>query len=113
MDTISHLTEETVTETVEQPGVAVIDFWAGWCGPCRAMAAQFEKAARLRPEYRFAKVDVDAEPGLPRRFGVRSIPTVMVVRDGEPVAVQAGVIGAEQLIEALDRVAATTAKAAA
>ena len=65
------------------------------------MATQFEKATRLRPEYRFAKVDVDAEPGLASRFGIRSIPTLVVLRDGEPLAAQAGVIGAEQLVEAL------------
>jgi thioredoxin-like negative regulator of GroEL len=76
------------------------------------MAPQFEKAAELRPKYRFAKVDVDAEPELATRFGIRPIPKLMVLRDGEPVAAQAGVIGAEQLVEALDRLAAAPAKAA-
>ena len=69
------------------------------------MAPQFERAAALRPNYRFAKVDVDAEPALAARYGIRSIPTLMVLRDGEPIAAQAGVIGAEQLVEALDRIA--------
>ena len=76
MNTISHLTEETFTETVEQPGLIGIHLWAGWFGPCRAMAPQFETAARLGPENRFAKVDVDAEPGLAGRFGsARSRPS--------------------------------------
>jgi thioredoxin 2 len=103
---IEHLTDANDEQTLVRPGVSVIDFWAGWCGPCRTMAPQFEKAAALRPGYRFAKVDVDAAPGLAARFGIRSIPTLAVLRDGELVAMQAGVMGAEQLIAALDRLAA-------
>jgi len=102
--TIEQLTDATFSEAVSE-GITVIDFWADWCGPCRAMAPQFERAAQLRPQYRFAKVDVDAEPHLASRYAVRSIPTLMVLRDGEPVAAQAGVIAAEALVEALDRLA--------
>lgn len=103
--TIEQLTDATFADAVSD-GLTVVDFWAGWCGPCRAMAPQFERAAELRPTYRFAKVDVDAEPALAGRFGIRSIPTLMVLRDGEPIAAQSGVVGADQLVEALDRLAA-------
>jgi thioredoxin len=106
MDTmIEHLTDATFADAFAD-GLTVIDFWAGWCGPCRAMAPQFDKVAQLRPNYRFAKVDVDAQPALAARFGIRSIPTLIVLRDGQPVAGQTGVIGAEQLVQALDRIAA-------
>ena len=80
--TIRHLTAETFAEATREPGLTVVDFWASWCGPCRAMAPQFEKAAELRPQYRFAKVDVDAEPMLASRFGIRSIPTLVVLKNG-------------------------------
>jgi len=70
------------------------------------MAPQFEKAAQLRPQYRFAKVDVDAQPAIAGRDGIRSIPTLIVLGEGEPVAARSGMMSAEQLADALDRFAA-------
>ncbi len=109
---VQHLTVESFDDAVAE-GLTIIDFWAAWCGPCRAMAPQFERAAQLRPAYRFAKVDVDAEPELAARYSIRSIPTLMVLRDGEPIAAQAGAIGADQLVDALDRIAGVPAAAVA
>jgi thioredoxin 1 len=107
-DTIQRLTQDTFDEVAAGTGIAAIDFWAAWCWPCRAMGPQFERAAEMRPQYRCAKVDVDVDeqPALARRFGITSIPTLLVLRDGQPVAAETGVIGAEHLARALDRLAA-------
>lgn len=63
---IEQLTDATFDQAVAH-GLTVIDFWAAWCGPCRAMAPQLERAATLRPSYRFATVDVDAAPAAMRK----------------------------------------------
>jgi thioredoxin len=104
-DKIEDLSEATLEAALNRPGITVIDFWAGWCGPCRAMAPQFERAAALRPQYHFAKVDVDAEPALAGTYGIRSIPTLVVLCDGAPVAAQTGVVAAAELVESIDRIA--------
>ena len=76
----------------------VVDFWAGWCAPCRMMAPEFEKAAAsMEPEVRFAKIDTEAEQGLAARYQIRGIPTTIVFRNGEEVARQAGAMGAAQI----------------
>ena len=103
---IADLTDETFERQVSQPGLAVVDFWAPWCGPCRAMAPQLQRAARLRPQYRFAKVNVDEQPKLAAAFRIRSIPTLAVLRDGELVGTAPGLVSADDLVSALDRLAA-------
>jgi thioredoxin len=113
MSAVKNLTQVDFESALDEPGIMVVDFWARWCGPCRELAPQFKKAAELRPQYRFAKVDVDAEPALAGAYSVRSIPTLLVLRDGQPVATQAGGVDAEYLLKVLDRLAATTDAASA
>ena len=73
----------------------LVDFWAPWCGPCKAMAPQFERAAgRLEPGVRFAKVNTDDEQELAGRFGIRGIPTMILFRHGQEIARQSGLMDA-------------------
>jgi thioredoxin 2 len=84
--------------TVRNDLPVVVDFWAKWCGPCRAMAPQFEQAAqRLAGRALFAKVDTDAEPELAGRFGIRSIPTLVLMQGGRELKRVSGAMSAAQL----------------
>ena len=78
----------------------LVDFWAPWCGPCRAMAPAFEEAARLlEPGVRLAKVNTEDEHSLAARFGIRSIPTLVLFRGGREVARQAGAMNAAGIVQ--------------
>lgn len=69
----------------------VVDFWAPWCGPCRMMAPAFAQAAKiLEPRFRMAKVNTEDQPGLAKRFAIRSIPTLAIFRNGREIARHAG-----------------------
>ena len=86
------LTADTFEPTVLADGIVLVDWWASWCGPCRAFAPTFEAAAEANPDIVFGKVDTEAEQGLAASAQIMSIPTLMVFRDGILVFSQPGAL---------------------
>ncbi len=86
------ITNDNFQETVDQGGVVLIDWWAPWCGPCRAFGPIYERVAAKHPDITFGKVNTEAEPALAMQFKISAIPTLMVIRDKTLLYSQAGML---------------------
>lgn len=100
------ITKDNFKETVGKSGIVVLDWWATWCGPCRAFAPVFESTSNKHADIVFGKIDTDAQPELSGAFEIRSIPTLMVFRDGILLFDQPGAMPAAALEDLLRQVRA-------
>lgn len=94
------LTGQNFESVVDGAGLVLVDFWAGWCGPCRMFGPVFQRASERHPDAVFGKVDTEAQPALAGGFGISSIPTLMIIRDKIVLYAQPGALP-EQALEQL------------
>jgi thioredoxin 1 len=92
-----NVTQQTLKEVLERPGIVVLDWWAKWCRPCVAFAPIFSDAAERHPDIFWGKVNTEAERELAHAFGIQSIPTLMIFRDGVLIFAQPGMVPGEGL----------------
>lgn len=100
------LTEENFQEHVDRPGTLVIDWWAPWCGPCRAFGPIYDRAAEQHTDVVFGKINTEEQPELAGAFGIQSIPTLMVFRDQVLLFAQPGMLPPAQLEDLMVKVKA-------
>lgn len=91
------------TDVIESATPVLVDFWAQWCGPCKAIAPILEDLAqKYGDKIKIVKLDVDSNPGTPPKFGVRGIPTLILFKDGQVKATQVGLISKNDLAQFID-----------
>ena len=97
------LTADTFEKTVTSNGIVLVDFWAEWCGPCKRFGPIFEESSEKHPDVTFGKIDTEAEQELAGGFGIQSIPTLMIFRDGILIFSQAGALPAAALEDVISQ----------
>lgn len=97
------LDAENFQSTIAENATVIIDYWAGWCGPCRAFAPTFEAISEQYPTVVFGKVDTESQPSIATAFNIRSIPTLMVFRDQIIIYFEAGALPAASLVGLIDQ----------
>lgn len=100
------ITQQNFEQTIEKGGIVLIDFWASWCGPCRAFAPTYEKVAARHTDLVFGKVDTEAQQALAASFDIRSIPTLVILRDKVMLFSQAGALPEADLEDLIRQVRA-------
>ena len=86
-------------EVVEASGTVLVDFWAEWCGPCKMLSPILESLSAALPQLKIVKVNIDQSPQTPTQFGVKSIPTLILFKDGQPVSTKMGALPQTNLEE--------------
>jgi thioredoxin 1 len=100
------LTSDAFEATVLSDGIVLVDFWAEWCGPCKSFAPVFEAASEQHPDISFTKIDTEAEQQIAGALEIRSIPTLMIFRDGVQLLSQPGALPARALEDIIEQVKA-------
>lgn len=103
---VIELSKESFSDIVAAHNIVMVDFWAPWCGPCRSFAPIYEQVAEQYPDIAFGKVNTEVEQELAEHFQVRSIPTLMVVRESVVIFMQAGALPAAALHDVVEKVRA-------
>jgi thioredoxin 1 len=98
------LTAENFDEVTAKDGIVLVDFWADWCGPCHRFAPTFERSSENHTDITYGKVDTEDQQALAAKFDIRSIPTLMAVRDGVIVFAQPGALPESALENLIDQV---------